>query len=62
MEGVIVGKALYAGAFTLPEALAAVAEARRAAGTEPVRQNGRVPVASGSFPAWTSTTAGWSRA
>ena len=25
VEGVIVGKALYAGAFTLPEALAAVA-------------------------------------
>jgi phosphoribosyl isomerase A len=26
VEGAIVGKALYAGAFTLPEALAAVAE------------------------------------
>ena len=26
LEGAIVGKALYAGAFTLPEALAAVAE------------------------------------
>jgi len=25
VEGVIVGKALYAGAFTLPQALAAVA-------------------------------------
>jgi 1-(5-phosphoribosyl)-5-[(5-phosphoribosylamino)methylideneamino] imidazole-4-carboxamide isomerase/N-(5'phosphoribosyl)anthranilate isomerase len=29
VEGAIVGKALYAGAFTLPEALAAVAGARR---------------------------------
>ena len=28
VEGAIVGKALYAGAFTLPDALAAVAEAR----------------------------------
>jgi phosphoribosylanthranilate isomerase len=26
VEGAIVGKALYAGAFTLPEALAAVAQ------------------------------------
>jgi phosphoribosylanthranilate isomerase len=26
VEGAIVGKALYAGAFTLPEALAVVAE------------------------------------
>jgi phosphoribosylanthranilate isomerase len=28
VEGAIVGKALYAGAFTLPEALAAVAPRR----------------------------------
>ena len=31
VEGVIVGKALYAGAFTLPEALAAVAQERTGA-------------------------------
>jgi phosphoribosylanthranilate isomerase len=29
VEGVIVGKALYAGAFTVPEALAALREAAR---------------------------------
>lgn len=33
VEGAIVGKALYAGAFTLPEALSAVAEVARNAGT-----------------------------
>ncbi len=32
VEGAIVGKALYAGAFTLPEALAVVAESAAAAG------------------------------
>ena len=31
VEGAIVGKALYAGRFTLPEALAAVARGRRPA-------------------------------
>ena len=32
VEGTIVGKALYAGAFTLPQALAAVARAEADAG------------------------------
>jgi len=41
VEGAIVGKALYAGAFTLPEALAAVSKAGRAAHAGEAPEAGR---------------------
>ena len=52
IEGSIVGKALYAGRFTLPEALAAVPRCGRAE---------RWASRSGSSPASTWTPGGWSR-
>ena len=59
VDGAIIGKALYSGAFTLPDALAAVARSTAAPRLRPAP---RRPSPSGSSRAWTSMTAGWSRA